>query len=132
IKNTSVFKNKVLNVSLQELNKYTELEVWYTEIKKGRSIVGFEIHWSTGKRESKATDKQVSLLRNIHDEINKNIFDYISVKDVDNLNEIRTNIMRIKEINQQVGEKLTSSKAKDLIWESKLLYKQLETILEQD
>src|SRR5699024_2479555 len=65
--NTGRFKISVLDTAIDEINKFTELEVWYKEIKEGRSIVGFELHWSTGNREAKATEKQLTLLREIHD-----------------------------------------------------------------
>lgn len=131
-RNTSVFKSKVLDVAIAELNTYTELEVWYTEIKKGRAIVGFQLHWSTGKREYKASEKQLSLLRKIHDEVIIEISDYMSIKDMHILRLARDNYMRIKEINQQVDEMLTSDKAKELISESKMLYQGLQSFLEAD
>jgi len=131
-RNTSVFKNKVLDVAITELNKYTELEVWYTEIKEGRTIVGFELYWSTGKRVAGATDKQLMLLKAIHDEVDSNVFNYISVKGPENLERARSNIIKIKEINQQVNEKLTSKRADKLIQEAKLLYEQLQILLEKD
>ena len=43
----SLFKKKVLDVSIDEINQYTELNVWYVEEKQGRSIIGFDLHWST-------------------------------------------------------------------------------------
>ena len=131
-KSTSEFKRGVLNVAIDEVNEFTELEVWYIEKKTGNKITGFNLHWSTGQREAGATDKQVSLLRNIHDEVEKKMFDYISVKNTDSLEEARTNIIKIKEINNQVNETLTSEKAKDLIWEAKVLYGQLQNLLEKD
>lgn len=131
-KNTSVFKNKVLNVAVEELNKYTELEVWYTDLKEGRSIAGFELHWSIGERTAGATEKQLTLLRAIHDEVDKKMFDYISLKDTEAIESARKNIVKIKEINGQVNDRLTSEKAKDLIWETKMLYEQLQNLLEKD
>src|SRR5699024_372202 len=83
--NTGRFKVSVLDIAINEINRFTELEVWYTEKKEGRSIVGFELHWSTGKRETKATDKQLSLLRDIHDEVDRKMFDYISIQDIEKL-----------------------------------------------
>src|SRR5699024_7850986 len=80
-KNTSLFKAKVLDLAVKEINSYTELEIWYTEMKEGRSISGFELHWSTGKRKAGATENQLTLLREIHDEVDKKMFDYISLKD---------------------------------------------------
>src|SRR5699024_3180771 len=37
-KSTSEFKRGVLNVAIEEVNKYTELEVWYGEKKVGNKI----------------------------------------------------------------------------------------------
>ena len=131
-KNTSLFKAKVLDLAVKEINSYTELEIWYTEMKEGRSISGFELHWSTGKRKAGATENQLTLLREIHDEVDKKMFDYISLKDTKDIEFARTNIMKIKEINKQVNDRLTSEEAKDLIWEAKLLYEQLQHLLEKD
>lgn len=36
------FKSKILDASITEINKKTDINVEYTQIKKGRSIVGFE------------------------------------------------------------------------------------------
>lgn len=132
VKNTSVFKKKVLDVAIAEVNKYTELNAWYTEIKKGRAIVGFKLHWSTGKRETGATDKQLTLLRGIHDEVEHRLFDYLSLKDKGDLEIARISIIKIKDINKQINENLTLEKAKELIWEAKILYEQLQSILEVD
>src|SRR5699024_800769 len=131
-KNTSIFKNKVLNVAIEELNRFTEFEVWYKEIKQGRAIVGFELNWSTGRQSYEATAKQLNLLREIHDEVERNMFDYMSLKNIGDLEKARDSIMRIKEINRQVNGRLTSNKAKDLIWEAKTVFKQLEVLLERD
>ena len=130
--NTGRFKVSVLDTAINEINYFTELEAWYTEIKEGRSIVGFELHWSTGEREIGATEKQLTLLREIHDEVDKKMFDYISLKDTNDIEFARTNILKIKEINKQVNDRLTSEKAKDLIWEAKSLYEQLQNLLEKD
>lgn len=122
----------MLNLAIEEINNYTELEVWYTEIKKGRSIIGFELHWSTGKRQVDVTEKQLTLLREIHDEVNKKMFDYISLKDTKDIEFARNNIMKVKNINQQIHGKLTSEDAKNLVLETKILYEQLENLLEND
>src|SRR5699024_10028324 len=131
-KSTSEFKRGVLNVAINEINEFTELEVWYTEEKVGNKIMNFKLYWSTGKREAGATKKQLTLLREIHDEVERNLFDYFALKNTDSLEMARNNIMKIKEINKQVNDKLTSERAKDLIWEAKLLYKQLQNLLEKD
>src|SRR5699024_4764668 len=132
IRNTSIFKNKVLDVAIAELNRYTELEVWYTEIKKGRAIVGFKLHWSTGNQIAEATDKQISLLREIHDEVEKNMFDYFSLQDAQDLEQARRYIIAVKEIDNKVSKGLSSQEASDFIQEAKQHYLQLENLLEQD
>lgn len=69
--NTNRFKNGVLDVAIKEINEHTELEVWYTEKKVGNKITGFVLHWSTGKTSASATEKQLTLLHEIHDEVEK-------------------------------------------------------------
>src|SRR5699024_9983367 len=131
-KSTSEFKRGVLDVAIDEINKYTELEARYIEQKTGNKITGFNLRWSTGKREAGATEKQLTLLREIHDEIDKRVFEYLSIKNVDKLEIVRNNIIRIKEINQKINEKLTSKQANEFIQEEKILYKQLQELLEKD
>jgi len=131
-KSSSEFKRGVLNIAIGEINKFTELEVWYIEKRMGNKIIGFNLHWSTGKREAGATEKQLTLLREIHDEVDKKVFDYLSIKNTKKLEMVRNNVMRIKEINQEINEKLTSRQASDFIQEAKILYEQLQTLLEKD
>lgn len=132
VKSTAQFKRGVLDVAINELNALTELEVWYTQNKVGNKITGFILHWSTGNREAGATKKQLTFLREIHEEVERRVFDYFALKNTKSLEIARNNILKIKEINQKVNDKLTSEKAKGLIWEAKLLYKQLQNLLEQD
>lgn len=106
--------------------------MWYTEKKSGNKITGFIIHWSTGNREAAATDKQLSLLRQIHDEVQRRFYDYISLKNKTNLEVARLNVLKIRDINKQVNDTLTVDKAKDLIAEAKSLYEQLQAIVERD
>lgn len=129
---TAQLKRSVLDVAIAELNKYTELEVCYTQEKVGNKITGFTLRWSMGKREAGATDRQIALLREIHDEVEKRVFDCLTLKNSNSLNIARTHILRIKEINQQVNEKLASKQVDDFIQEAKLLYGQLQKLLEND
>src|SRR5690625_3727665 len=64
-KSTAQFKRGVLDVAVKEINELTELEVRYEEEKNKNKITGFIIHWSSGIQESKATDKQISIIREI-------------------------------------------------------------------
>lgn len=65
--NTGLFKKKVLDVAIDELNKYTELEVYYKEKREGRKITGFTIHFSSGKTIPGATKKQIEQIKSIID-----------------------------------------------------------------
>ena len=127
--NTSRFKQSVLDVAIKELNKHTELKVWYTEKKSGNKIIGFKLHWSTGKREAAATDKQLSLLREIYEEINKNTLEYISVKEVERARDL---IIKVNEIHLNAKKGLSINKANEFIKETLENYKQLEKIVEVD
>jgi len=128
-KSTAQFKRGVLDIAIKEINELTELEVRYEEEKKGNKIVNFIIHWSSGIQKSKATENQIHLIREIHSEVENKIFEYLSLVEIKDLEEARKNIMRIKEINSCINEDLTSEKGKELVWESKVLYKKLQTLL---
>jgi plasmid replication initiation protein len=83
-KNTGDFKKTVLDVAITEINQYTEFDVWYVEEKKGRAIVGFDIHWSTGEKVASATNRQIKELKTILDTIHEDMFKYINLNDVEN------------------------------------------------
>ena len=100
----------------------------YTQKKTRNKIVGLTLHWSTRKRVAGATKKQIALLKAIHNEVGRKAVDYFSLENMDNLVLAQGNI---KMINQQVNKKLTIEKARSLIWEAKLLYEQLQTLLEE-
>jgi len=127
--NTFVFKNRVLDVAIDELNKYTELEVWYTEIKKSRTITGFKLHWSTGNQLASATDKQLVLLREIYDEVQNNMFEYLSIKNIEGA---RNYIIEINDMHQSIKKGVSSKKADEFIKRSLENYKQLERMVEID
>src|SRR5699024_2826521 len=131
-KGTAHFKRRVLDVAIEEINEHTELEGWYTEKRVGNKITGFVLHWSTGKKVNAAIEKQIRLLREIHDEVERNMFDYFSLKDAQDLEQARRYIIDIKEIDNKVSKGLSSSEASDAIQEAKQHYLQLENLLEQD
>lgn len=129
IKSTAQFKRGVLDVAIDEINEYTEFDVWYTEVKKGRAITGFVLHWSTGKRLAGATEKQVKLLKEISKEIDSNMFDYLSVKDIETA---RYHIIKAKNIDEMLEMGVSSEKADELIQEILNHYKMLENLIEID
>lgn len=82
-RSTAEFKRAVLDVAIKEINEHTELEVWYTEKKVGNKITGFVLHGSTGKQLAGATNKQIRLLKEIHEEVDKNMFNSMSVTNIE-------------------------------------------------
>src|SRR5699024_9714852 len=108
---TSDFKRGVLDIAVQEVNNFTELEVWYTDVKVGNKITGFIINWSAGKIEGKATKEQINLLREIVSEVENKSFHYLTVKDSYLLDLARKFTMEFREIIEQIDDTLTSKKA---------------------
>ena len=129
---TAQLKRAVLDVAIFEINKFTELKVWYTQSKTGNKITDFTIHWSTGKQVANATERQLTLLREVHDEVERNLFEYMSLKDINDVERARKYIIQVKKINAKVKGDLSSEEAKNLIFEIKLLYEQLQSLLEND
>lgn len=132
--NTSLLKKKVIDVAIDEINKYTELEVWYVEEKEGRAIVGFDLHWSTGEKVDAATTKQKNELQTIAKAISENMFNYMNLNNEEYRNEamdiIRQNeilLLEIKEI-----EHMQKSYVERLILDANWRLKRLETLQEQD
>ena len=128
-KNTNRFKHSVLDVAIKEINDHTELKVWYTENKTGNKITSFVLHWSTGKQLAGATEKQFKLLKEVHNEIEKNMFYYLSVKDIETA---RNYIINIKEIGLQMKKGMSIAEADESIKESLSYYKQLEHLVEMN
>ena len=67
------FKRRILDASIQQINKFSDIEVEYQQHKKGRSIVGFSFtfkHKETQKNSkinnviNELTDKQILLFSN--------------------------------------------------------------------
>lgn len=63
--NTSLFKANVLNIAIEEVNKYTEYQCTYEEIKKGRAIKGFKIYFNKGEIQQLATTSQIEYLTDL-------------------------------------------------------------------
>lgn len=79
--NTSLLKSKVLDTAIAEINEYTELQIHYVEMKKGRSIEGFDIHWSTGQIEMAASEKLINEIRALVDAANIEASTFMMIKD---------------------------------------------------
>lgn len=128
--NTNRLKNSVLDVAIEEINEYTELEVWYTEKKIGNKITSFVLHWSSGKNVKSATEKQVTLLQEIHKEVNNKMMDYMMLKDNDHLSQARNYIVKVNDMKLELDKGLSIKKADDFIKDSLFYYDSLENLLE--
>lgn len=129
--NTGRFKTSVLDVAIEEINKYTEFEVWYVEEKEGRAIIGFDLHWSTGEKVASATKKQIKELKTITDVIHENMFNYINLKDDANRQEAINIVQKSEEMNLYTKEPIciTKERAEMLILEANQCLGQLEHLL---
>lgn len=67
ITNTAKFKQSVLDVAVDEINKYTELQVKYYPINVGRTITGFRLEWTREEIEIAATEEQIRDITGIVD-----------------------------------------------------------------
>ncbi|MEG0618928.1 MAG: replication initiation protein [Bacilli bacterium] len=79
--NTGLFKKYVLDIAINEVNFFTELDVKYEEIKEGRAIIGFKIFWSTGSGVHKASKKQMDNLIDLAEIVFQDAFMYLEIKD---------------------------------------------------
>lgn len=77
--NTGVFKQKVLDVAINEINQYTELEVGYNVQREGRAIVGFDLIWSNGNQQKSATKKQIKELKLTIDTVFEDVFKFVDI-----------------------------------------------------
>ena len=98
-RNTADFRKMVLDVAIDEINQYTELEVRYEVEKKGRRVVGFELVWSTGDIVKSATKKQIKELKSIVDTIMNDSLDLLDVIKIEHQHEA---IQLIKAIRDMV------------------------------
>ena len=69
--------------------------MWYVEEKKGRAIIGFDLHWSTGEKVDSATKKQIKELKTILHAIHEDMFKYINLRNDENR---QTAIELVKEL----------------------------------
>lgn len=131
---TGRFKNAVLDVAIEEINKYTELEVWYKEEKEGRAITGFDLHWSTGEKVESATKKQIKELQSIIEAVFDDMFQYVNINsEKDRLRAI--NLTReIEEMRAFTTEPIciTKEKADESIKKAVWNFRELNRLLEKN
>jgi plasmid replication initiation protein len=134
IESTAQFKRGVLDVAIADINQYTELNVWYVEEKKGRSIVGFDLHWSTGEKVSSATKKQIKELKTVLNAIHEDMFKYMNLKNDEN-RQTAIEIVKAAEMMNVYTEEpicITRERAERLIMDANWMLRELERLLEAD
>lgn len=133
--NTGLLKKYVLDIAIDEINEFTEVDVKYEEIKKGRSIVGFKLLWSTGQKVQKASEKQMNILRNIADVTFTDALMYAEIKDEVNRERAMKIIRDLQFIQYNYLQPelgLTADKASVLIKQSTYNLEDLNYLLEAE
>jgi plasmid replication initiation protein len=133
-RNTGDLKKTVLDVAIAEINQYTEFKVWYVEEKKGRTIVGFDLHWSTGEKVNSATKKQIKELEIILNAIHEDMFKYINLRN-DESRQTAIELVKAAEMMNVYTEEpicITKERAERLIMDANWTLRELERLLEAD
>jgi len=131
---TAQFKRAVLDVAINEINKYTEFEVWYKEEKEGRSIIGFDLHWSSGEKIASATAKQIKELDTTISAIHDDMFKYINLNDENKREQAIQLVQQTEKMKIHTKEPITITKkhADGLLWEANAALQQLENLYTTD
>src|SRR5699024_3373079 len=113
----SDFKREGLDVAIEEINQYTELDVWYKEQKKGRSIVGYEMYWSTGKVINQANQKLIKCIHSVITGIKDNLFTYVNLEDQKKRQQAYEIVKKIEHQEMHILESanITADKADEII-----------------
>ena len=133
--NTGLFKKRVLDVAINEINTFTELDVKYEEIKEGRAITGFKILWSTGVTVSKASDKQVDILNTLIETLFEDMMIYMKIKEEKNRErayELVKEAQNIKVTYLEDETGLTGDLCKKLTDQSEKYLNEINEILEAE
>lgn len=130
----SDFKRGVLDVAIKEINQYTELDVWYKEQKKGRSIVGFEIYWRTGEIINQATQKQIDFIQSVITGIKDNLFTYVNLDNQKKRQQAYEIVKKIEHQEVHVLEptNITAAKADEIIQDLQFNIELLNEIVGSD
>lgn len=132
--NTGLFKKRVLDVAIKEIEMYTELEVPYKLEKKGRAITGFRLEWSSGTKITGATKKQIKEIQSLIDIVFDDMFQYVNIDDKDD-RQRAINLMReIEEMRGFTTEDIgiTGAKASNLIQKAVWNFKELNRLLQKN
>lgn len=134
LNSTAQFKRGVLDVAINELNKYTEFEVWYVEEKQGRTIAGFDLIWSTGENNVSATQKQIRELHTILDAVFEDTFKYVNLNDQKDRERAIKLIRELESYKEYIKEPIciTKERAEFLILNANSYVRELEQYLESE
>lgn len=132
--NTGLFKKRVLDVAIKEIETFTELEVPYKLEKKGRAITGFRLEWSTGTKITSATQKQIKEIQSIIDIVFDDMFQYVNINDETDRQRAITLMQEIEEMRLYTIESIgiTSEKASNLIQKAAWNFRELNRLLEKN
>lgn len=132
--NTAQFKRGVLDIAIKEINKYTELEVWYKVEKEGRSIARFDLIWSNGQKLTSATKKQIKELQSMIEIVSEDMFEYMNLDSEADRLRARDLIIEIESMKQFVDEpiSITSERAHELIQTTVWNFRQLNGLLQKN
>lgn len=130
-RNTARFKATVLETAIEELNEHTELKVWYVEKREGRSIIGFDLHWSTGKKVPAASTAQIEEIKTTLNAIEKDSLEYVAnIKDEEERKEAMTIIRKAIDMKNEMNDdkNITSKNAEILYIHAKQSLNRLEAL----
>lgn len=132
--NTGMFKKRVLDVAIKEINEYTELIVSYKDQKEGRAISGFKLDWSSGTKITGATKKQVKEIQSLIDIVFEDMFQYVNINDESDRQRAINLIREIEEMRGFTEESIgiTSEKASSLIQKAVWNFRELNRLLEKN
>ena len=132
--NTSLFKKKVLDVAVNEINEHTELEVRYKEETKGRNIVGFDLIWSNGRTVASATKRQINELKAILDIVFEDVFKFVNLKNDENREQAieMVRVMEQMKVHTEDPIRITKEKADTLIQQANWNLRKLNRFLKDD
>ena len=103
--NFSVFAKATLDVAVDEINRFSEMDLKYNKIRKGKKITAIELVWSIKQTEFSLTTKQMSALENLSEELNH----YESFRHKDKY-------MKLREIMKSDYRSLTKKNANAIIF----------------
>ena len=134
VSNTGRFKQTILDVAIDELKKYTEIDAYYKEIKAGRTITAFDLYWSYGKKLESATKKQINELTTIIDVVFDDTFKYVNLDDKDNRERAIELVREIESYREFIKEPIciTKEHADTVIRKASLNLRELERMVEYD